>query len=91
MGAWRLMVDFFDIQARHLSYQRGKRNTNPSTSLVQIEGVGSPKDATFYCGKRVAFVYRAKTERQGSKIRVGFAVGELGCGIRDMGLMGGLV
>jgi len=58
------------VKARHLSYQRGKRNTNPNTSLVQIEGVGSPKDATFYCGKRVAFVYRAKTERQGSKIRV---------------------
>jgi large subunit ribosomal protein L35Ae len=60
------------FQARHLSYQRGKRNTNPSTSLVQIEGVADSKEATFYCGKRVAFVYRAKTEKQGSKIRVRF-------------------
>lgn len=58
------------VKARHLSYQRGKRNTNPNTSLVQIEGVSSSKDTTFYLGKRVAFVYRAKTLRQGSKIRV---------------------
>lgn len=63
-------MGFPHLQARHLSYQRGKRNTNPSTSLVQIEGVGSTADATFYCGKKVAFVYRGHTERQGSKIRV---------------------
>lgn len=37
-------------QGRHLSYQRGKRNTNPNTSLLKIEGVDNPKDATFYAG-----------------------------------------
>jgi large subunit ribosomal protein L35Ae len=26
-------------RGRHLSYQRGKRNTNPGTSLIKIEGV----------------------------------------------------
>ena len=34
-------------RARHLSYQRGKRNTNPSTSLVKIEGVEDPKAASY--------------------------------------------
>ncbi|RPA81378.1 ribosomal protein L35Ae [Ascobolus immersus RN42] len=58
------------VKARHLSYQRGKRNNNPNTSLVQIEGVSSPEEARFYNGKRVAFVYRAKREIRGSKIRV---------------------
>ncbi|KAK8167170.1 ribosomal protein L35Ae-domain-containing protein [Phyllosticta citribraziliensis] len=55
---------------KHLSYQRGKRNTNPNTSLVKIEGVDNTQDATFYLGKRVAFVYRASKEVRGSKIRV---------------------
>ncbi|KAI5786348.1 ribosomal protein L35A [Peziza echinospora] len=58
------------VKARHISYQRGQRNNNPNTSLVQIEGVTSPSEAQFYLGKRVAFVYRAHKEIRGSKIRV---------------------
>ncbi|KAJ4505846.1 60S ribosomal protein L33B [Exophiala dermatitidis] len=102
------------VKGKHLSYQRGKRNTNPNISLLKIEGVedtnaakyvfnpaslpstqhdrgmdlGAPRVWTmgpvlreeedqeslstqpFYLGKRVAFVYRASKERQGSKIRV---------------------
>lgn len=27
------------VKGKHLSYQRGKRNTNPNTSLLKIEGV----------------------------------------------------
>ncbi|KAK7710952.1 60S ribosomal protein L33B [Botryosphaeria dothidea] len=69
-------------RGRHLSYQRGKRNTNPNTSLIKIgktdppktirrhEGVENSTDAAFYNGKRVAFVYRASKEARGSKIRV---------------------
>jgi len=58
------------VKARHLSYQRGKRNTNPNTSLIKIEGVDSRQDASFYLGKKIAFVYRASREVRGSKIRV---------------------
>jgi len=39
-------------------------------SLVKIEGVDDPKAASFYLGKKVAFVYRAKREVRGSNIRV---------------------
>ncbi|KAI2786333.1 60S ribosomal protein L33-B [Penicillium oxalicum] len=60
----------FFRRGRHLSYQRGKHNLNPNTSLVQIEGVTDPKAASFYLGKKVAFVYRAKREVRGSNIRV---------------------
>merc|ERR1712098_413161 len=63
MGNHRLYV-----KGKHLSFQRGKRNTNPNTSLVKIEGVDDTNAAKFYLGKRV--VYRASKERQGSKIRV---------------------
>ncbi|KAL1991625.1 hypothetical protein VTN49DRAFT_4933 [Thermomyces lanuginosus] len=58
------------VKGRHLSYQRGKRNTNPNTSLIKIEGVDDTNAARFYLGKKVAFVYRAKREIRGSKIRV---------------------
>ncbi|KAK5071767.1 60S ribosomal protein L33B [Lithohypha guttulata] len=58
------------VKGKHLSYQRGKRNTNPNTSLLKIEGVDDSKAAQFYLGKRVAFIYRAARERQGTKIRV---------------------
>ncbi|KAK5073417.1 60S ribosomal protein L33B [Exophiala xenobiotica] len=58
------------VKGKHLQHQRGKRNTNPNTSLVKIEGVDSSNDAQFYLGKRVAYIYRAGRERQGTKIRV---------------------
>jgi len=58
------------VKGRHVSYQRGKRNTNPGTSLIKIEGVADSKAASFYLGKKIAFVYRAHREVRGSKIRV---------------------
>ncbi|TFY74849.1 hypothetical protein EWM64_g9162 [Hericium alpestre] len=57
-------------KGRILGHKRGKRNTRPNTSLLQIEGVASKEDAQFYLGKRVAYVYRAKKEIHGSKVRV---------------------
>ncbi|KAJ5111344.1 hypothetical protein N7532_001879 [Penicillium argentinense] len=58
------------VKGRHLSYQRSKHALNPNTSLVKIEGVDDQKAASFYLGKKVAFVYRAKREVRGSNIRV---------------------
>lgn len=58
------------VKGKHLSYQRSKSVVNPNVSLIQIEGVTSPKEANFYLGKRIAYVYRASKEIRGSKIRV---------------------
>ncbi|KAF2669227.1 60S ribosomal protein L35Ae [Microthyrium microscopicum] len=58
------------VKGRHVSYQRAKRNTNPNTSLIQIEGVDTIDGAKFYNGKKVAYVYRAQKEIRGTKIRV---------------------
>ncbi|PVU87747.1 hypothetical protein BB561_006194, partial [Smittium simulii] len=57
-------------KGRFLGYQRSKKNQVQSASLVQIEGVNTTKDTSFYMGKRVAYVYKAKREINGSKIRV---------------------
>ncbi|GAB7362091.1 hypothetical protein MBLNU230_g2124t1 [Neophaeotheca triangularis] len=58
------------VKGKHISYQRGKRITNPGTSLIKIEGAEDQKAAQFYCGKKIAYVYRGKREIRGSKIRV---------------------
>lgn len=34
-------------RGRHVSYQRGKRNTNPGTSLIKIEGVDDTNAAKY--------------------------------------------
>ncbi|KAF9897725.1 hypothetical protein BX616_005090 [Lobosporangium transversale] len=62
---------YFSLYAkgRVLGFKRAKRNQRPDISLIQIEGVKTAADTDFYLGKRVAFVYRAKREVNGSKIR----------------------
>ncbi|KAF2446153.1 60S ribosomal protein L33 [Karstenula rhodostoma CBS 690.94] len=64
------MVTDLVRRGKHISYQRGKRNTNPGTSLLKLEGVDSTDSAQWYAGKRVAYVYRAQRTVRGSKIRV---------------------
>ncbi|QPG99338.1 60S ribosomal protein L33B [Epichloe festucae Fl1] len=58
------------VKGRHLSYQRSRHVTRPSTSLIKIEGVDDTSAANFYLGKKIAYVYRAQKEIRGSKIRV---------------------
>ena len=44
---WRRLYS----KGRVLGHKRGKRNTHPNTSLLQIEGVANKEDAQFYLGK----------------------------------------
>mmetsp|Transcript_13388 Transcript_13388/g.18138 ORF Transcript_13388/g.18138 Transcript_13388/m.18138 type:complete len:125 (+) Transcript_13388:47-421(+) len=53
-----------------LGPKRSKSNVYLNCTLVKIEGVKTRDDTQFYCGKRVAYIYRAKTEKQGTKFRI---------------------
>ena len=45
-------------KGRILGHKRGKRNTRPNTTLVQVEGVSNKEEAQFYLGKVRSYVLR---------------------------------
>ncbi|OII74128.1 60s ribosomal protein L35a [Cryptosporidium ubiquitum] len=51
-------------------YKRSKVNQTPDISLLNIEGVKTKEEAKFYLGKRCAYIYKAKTIKNGTKFRV---------------------
>merc|ERR1711959_530619 len=40
------------------------------TNLIKIQGVDDAKEAQFYFGKKIMYMYRAKTEKDGTRFRV---------------------
>ena len=52
-----------------LGYKRSKSNQYENTSLLQIEGVNTKEDVAWYCGKRLAYIYKAKVKKDGSHYR----------------------
>ncbi|KAL9991970.1 putative ribosomal protein L35A [Helianthus debilis subsp. tardiflorus] len=48
---------------------RSKSNQYPNTSLIQIEGVNTKEEVTWYQGKRMAYIYKAKVKKNGSHYR----------------------
>jgi ribosomal protein L35AE/L33A len=64
-------------KAKILGYKRGQRVTEHNVSLVKIEGVLTNKDARYYQGKRVAYVYKAKRATK-NKVRHAFNAMQMG-------------
>ncbi|KAL8171599.1 hypothetical protein V2J09_023403 [Rumex salicifolius] len=57
------------VRGSILGYKRSKSNQYPSTSLIQIEGVNTKEEVAWYAGKKMAYIYKAKTKKNGSHYR----------------------
>merc|ERR1712216_54970 len=51
-------------------YRRALTNQKSHTSLIKIQGVEDSNDLKFYLGKKIMYMYRAKTEKDGTRFRV---------------------
>eukprot|EP00727_Mastigamoeba_balamuthi_P011598 m51a1_g7060 putative 60S ribosomal protein L33e (109) ;mRNA; f:170979-171435 len=60
------------VKAVIMGFQRAQRRQYPNQSILRLEGVNTAKDALFYMGKRVAYVYQGKKKnpKTGSRTRV---------------------
>ena len=58
------------VKGTVLGYKRGLRNQYVSTMLIKIEDVADQKAAQFYLGKKIAYIWKAHTEKKGTKFRV---------------------
>lgn len=71
---WIDVILIFDccrlyVRGSILGYKRSKSNQYPNTSLIQIEGVNSNEEVSWYLGKRMAYIYKAKVKQNGSHYR----------------------
>ncbi|XP_031486059.1 60S ribosomal protein L35a-1-like [Nymphaea colorata] len=57
------------VRGTVLGYKRSKSNQYENTSLIQIEGVSTKEDVAWYCGKRLAYIYKAKVKKNDSHYR----------------------
>ncbi|GER39873.1 pentatricopeptide repeat-containing protein [Striga asiatica] len=57
------------VRGTILGYKRSKSNQYPNTSLIQIEGVNTQEEVSWYLGKRMAYIYKAKVKKNGSHYR----------------------
>merc|ERR1711934_974485 len=51
-------------------YRRALTKQKTCTSLIKIQGVDETKDVAFYQGKKIMYMYRTKTVKDGSRFRV---------------------
>merc|ERR1712167_265036 len=52
-----------------MGYKRALRTQYTNTSLLKIQGVDDSQSTDFYLGKKVLYMYRAKTQKNDSYMR----------------------
>ena len=51
------------VKSVFLGYRRSRRSQNTNQALLKLQHVNSKTDVNFYLGKRVAYVYKAKSDK----------------------------
>eukprot|EP00826_Nyctotherus_ovalis_P002946 TRINITY_DN10592_c0_g1_i10.p1 TRINITY_DN10592_c0_g1~~TRINITY_DN10592_c0_g1_i10.p1 ORF type:complete len:136 (-),score=66.02 TRINITY_DN10592_c0_g1_i10:92-442(-) len=57
------------VKAKFMGFRRGKHEQHERQSLLKLEGVNDSRAATYYFGKRVVYIYRAKSLKKNTKYR----------------------
>ena len=57
------------VRSKFLGFRRNREIQKPNQALLKIEGVNESKVTNYYLGKRCVYIYKAATEKQGSKFR----------------------
>ena len=58
------------VKGVHLGFKRGLRTQMNHTSLIKIQGLDSKDDVDFYLGKRIAYITKGNTKKNGTSFRV---------------------
>ncbi len=57
------------VRAKFLGFRRSREVQRPGQALLKLEGVNDVASAQHYFGKRVVYIYKASTSKQGTKFR----------------------